>query len=317
MPQPDQFYRDKFILITGGSTGIGLALARQLAALGANIAITARRLENLEKALKEIEQHALSGRFVHAFPSDVSIKEEVYSRFRELIQQFGVPDILITCAGVTHPGEFLELSDDIFQWNMDVNYYGTFYAIRAVAPGMVERGSGVIVCISSGAGYYNFYGYSAYGASKYAVWGLADALRMELKPHGIQVSVVFPGDTDTPQLAYEKQFKPEITSMITGVAGVASADQTAAEIIRGVSRGKYFILPGKEAKLLWVMMGLLGRSPFNAYFDRAVRKALARKSAAKHQFAGQNQADPDQVSQQQVDELHPDRREQEDIDRPG
>ncbi len=282
MPPIDQFYRDKFVLITGGSTGIGLALACQLAALGANIAVTARTPENLEKARQKIELRALSGRFVTAFPSDVSKRDEVYSKFNELIQKFGVPDILITCAGVTHPGEFLKLSDEIFKWNMDVNYYGTLYAIRAVAPGMVQRGSGVIVCISSGAGYYNFYGYSAYGASKYAVWGLADALRMELKPNGIQVSIVFPGDTDTPQLAYEKQYKPEITSMITGVAGVASADQTAAEIIKGVSRGKYFILPGKETKLLWVLMGLLGRRPFNAYFDRAVRKALARQSAAKN-----------------------------------
>ncbi len=293
MPPLDLFYRDKFVLITGGSSGIGLALARQLAAMGANVAITARTEETLEKARQEIEQHALEGHFVHAFPSDVSNREEVYTSFQKLIQQFGVPDMLFTCAGVTHPGEFLQLSDEIFRWNMDVNYYGTLYAIRAVAPGMAERGSGVIVCISSGAGYYNFYGYSAYGASKYAVWGLADALRMELKPHGVQVSVVFPGDTDTPQLAYEKKFKPEITSMITGVAGVATADQTAAEIIKGVCKGRYFILPGTEAKLLWVLMGLIGRRPFNAYFDRAVRKALTKQSTVKNQLTGQDKAYPD------------------------
>ncbi len=279
----DDFFLNKFVLITGGSTGIGLSLAKQLASNGASIAIIARTKDTLDKAFHDLEKIHSNGSFIEAVSADVSNADEIREAIEHLIKTHGVPDILITCAGVTHPGEFLELADEIFHWNMDVNYYGTLNAIRAVAPGMVKRGSGIITAISSGAGYYNYYGYTAYGASKFAVTGLAEALRMELKPRGIQVSLVLPGDTDTPQLAYEKKYKPEITNMISSVGGLRTADQAAADIIKGIQKGKFIILPSNDIKLLYFLINLLGRKIFNTYFDWAVRKAFAKQADAKRQ----------------------------------
>lgn len=282
MSKKDLFYRDKFVLITGGSSGIGLALARQLAALGANIAITARTLENLEKARQEIDQHILPGHFVHAFPSDVTQPEIIRAAVNELVQTYGVPDILINSAGVTHPGEFLKLDDSIFRWNMEVNYFGTLNAIRAVLPGMVERGSGIIANISSVAGYFNVYGYTAYGASKFAVTGLSEALRMELKPRGIQVSLVLPPDTDTPQLAYETRYKPAITRMIAGTIGKYQPDETAREILKGLRKKNFLILVGSTTKQLYIAEKILGRQFFYIIFDRLVKKAVDRQTRRRN-----------------------------------
>lgn len=274
----DTLFQNKFALITGGSSGIGLALACQLAALGTNIAITARTTDTLEHARQEIEKHIQPKHFVDAFSSDVSNGEDVREAIRTLIETHGVPDILINSAGVTRPGEFLKLPDSVFRWNMEVNYFGTLNAIRAVAPGMVARGSGIIANISSVAGYFNVYGYTAYGASKFAVTGLSEALRMELKPKGIQVSVIMPPDTDTPQLAYETRYKPAITRMISGTINTYTAEETAAEIIKGLRKGKYFIPVGGTTKQLLLVEKVFGRRLFYAIFDRLVRKAEARRS---------------------------------------
>lgn len=278
LPSLDQFYRDKFVLITGGSSGIGLALASQLASLGANLAITARTEVTLDSARQKIQQNLKENHFVHAFTSDVTKAESIREAISQLTQTHGIPDILINSAGVTRPGEFLKLDDSIFRWNMEVNYFGTLNAIRAVVPGMVERGSGIIANISSVAGYFNVYGYTAYGASKFAVNGLSEALRMELKPKGIQVSLIMPPDTDTPQLAYDNRYKPAITRMISGTISKYSAEHTADEILKGLSKRKYFILIGSTTKQLFLVDKILGRQFFYTVFDRLVRKAADRQN---------------------------------------
>jgi 3-dehydrosphinganine reductase len=123
---------------------------------------------------------------------------------------------------------------------------------------MIKRGSGHIVNISSIAGFLGVYGYTAYGASKYAVRGFSDVLRAEMKPLGIQVSVVFPPDTDTPQLAYENQFKPPETKELAGNAHAVSPEIVAKAILRGVARRQYVIIPGFEGKLYYWLGGLVG-----------------------------------------------------------
>ncbi len=115
---------------------------------------------------------------------------------------------------------------------MEINYLGTAYAIRTVLPSMKSRRKGRIVCVSSVGGLIGLYGYTAYGASKFAVRGFAEALQMEVKPYGITVTVAFPPDTDTPCFVEENKIKPQETKLISESSGVFSPSKVADDILR-------------------------------------------------------------------------------------
>jgi 3-dehydrosphinganine reductase len=251
-------YKKKTVLITGGSSGIGLAAACLLAQKGANVWLLARPGEKLVEALKKVksvaQEPAQSFGIVEA---DVVNEKQVSQAISRVIKAIGLPDLVINSAGVAHPGYIQETDLKIFHWMMDVNFFGTVNVIKELLPGMIERGSGYIVNISSMAGLIGLYGYTAYGASKYAVRGFSDVLRAEMKPHGIGVSVVFPPDTDTPQLAYEKQFKPVETKALTGTSRMMTAESVALTVLKGIERGKYLILPGIENKIIYRLTGIL------------------------------------------------------------
>jgi 3-dehydrosphinganine reductase len=147
--------------------------------------------------------------------------------------------------------------------------------LKELLPEIQQRHSGNIVNVSSIAGFIGVYGYSAYGASKYAIRGLSDVLRSELKPYNVKVSVVFPPDTQTPQLEYESKIKPFITKEVAGSANLMSAEAVAAETLKKVAQGKYIILPGSEGKLLFSAQNLLGRGLYPV-MDMMVNSAIAK-----------------------------------------
>lgn len=267
------YYRDKLALVTGGSSGIGLAVAHGLAEAGACVWLLARRKGALQTALRDlpVSRSGPHGLLV----ADVSDRAQIARAMARLESEAGVPDLLVNSAGETHPGYVQELPLEVFEKLMAINYFGTVHAIKAVLPGMSARGSGHIVNLSSGAGFLGVFGYTAYGATKFAVRGFSDALRAELAPLGLRVSIAFPPDTDTPQLAYENRFKPPETRALSGSAGVLSAQRVAREILRDVARGRYVILPGLEMKLLYRLNGLLGNAvyPLMDWLVRAARRS--------------------------------------------
>jgi 3-dehydrosphinganine reductase len=273
-----EYYNEKLALITGGSSGIGLALAQELAAAGAHVWLLARREEALEAALANLPCEG-AGQECGFVRADVSDWKQVEAAVKKIEQEVGTPDLLINSAGETHPGYVQDIPLEIFEKLMAINYLGTVYTTKAMLPGMIARGSGHIVNLSSGAGYLGVFGYTAYGATKYAVRGFSDALRAEMKPLGIRVSIAFPPDTDTPQLAYENEFKPPETRALAGNAGVLSAQAVAQEILRGVARGRYVILPGVEMKLLYRLNGLLGNAvyPLMDWIVRSARRSVTTK----------------------------------------
>lgn len=253
------FYTGKLTLITGGSSGIGLSIACQITQLGGDVIILARRQELLDLAIKELEAHRIRPeQRILSIKADVTKFDSLSIVVEALISEYGIPDAVINSAGVAHPGNFSALDMSIFHWMIDVNYFGTVNVLKMLVPLMQKRRSGTIVNISSMAGFLGVYGYTAYSASKFAVSGFTDALRSELKPYGIQVSIVFPPDTDTPQLEYESKFKPFITKEIAGSAKSLSPEIVAKEILRKTARGKYLILPGFEAKLFYFAHHLVG-----------------------------------------------------------
>jgi 3-dehydrosphinganine reductase len=188
--------------------------------------------------------------------------------------------VLVNSAGVAHPGYIQDLDLNIFTWMMEVNYFGTVYATKVVIPAMLKRGSGFIVNISSVAGFIGTFGYTAYGASKFAVRGFSDALRAEMKLHNIGVSLVFPPDTQTPQLEYESSIKPAETKALAGNTKVLSPEEVSKEIINGIEKGKYLILPGFESKLLYRLNGFLGGG-LTYFMDRIIAKEYRRTNPIK------------------------------------
>jgi 3-dehydrosphinganine reductase len=252
-------FNHKVALITGGSSGIGLAVARLLAARGAHVWLLARRENLLEDTLASVQAACgHSSQRCGYVCADVSDYDQVEKAVAMVTDSVGVPDLVINSAGVTYPGYVEEIDLETFRTMMDVNYFGTVYTTRAVLDGMIARGSGYIVNLSSVAGFVGTFGYSAYGASKYAVRGFSDVLRAEMKPHGIGVAVVFPPDTDTPMLDYETPLKPPETKALAGNVNVMSAEEVANSILKGLERGRYLILPGFETQLLYRLNGLLG-----------------------------------------------------------
>ena len=272
----NHYYENKLTLITGGSSGIGLALAKEITARGGNIAILARHADALEQAAAEIATCKVNAdQKVYTLPADIVDYEALSAVLTKFKAEAGVPDIVINSAGVAHPGRFTALPLEIFHWMMDVNYFGTVNVLKLLLPEIQERHSGTVVNISSMAGFIGVYGYSAYGASKFAITGFSDVLRSELKPYGVQVSVVFPPDTDTPQLKYESQFKPFITKEVAGSASLMPADTVAKETLDAVAKGKYIILPGSEGKLMFVAQNLLGRGLYPV-MDMMVNSAIKK-----------------------------------------
>ncbi|MBE0408480.1 MAG: SDR family oxidoreductase [Anaerolineales bacterium] len=249
---------ERIALVTGGSSGIGLALARELAQVGCHVWLVARDRDRLASALAEVMSLRLNeNQHCGVISADVSDQAQAAAAVERVSNEVGVPHLLINSAGEAQPGYFHELDLESFHWMMDENYFGTVNMIKAVLPGMMARGSGHIVNISSVAGFLGVFGYSAYSASKFAVSGFSDVLRAETKPNGIGVSVVFPSDVDTPQLAYESQFRPAETRALVSGGPIMSPEVVARIILRGVSRGKYVILPGLTAKVLyWLTKGL-------------------------------------------------------------
>lgn len=269
-------FKNKNIIITGGSSGIGLALVKELVNLEANIWIIARDEEKILAAIQKINDQ---NEKINYFLADVQNFSDIKLLADELSQKNIKIDGLINSAGVTHPEEFERIQMDKFRWLMDINYFGTVNCIMAFLPLMIS--GSFIVNISSMAGIIGLYGYSAYGASKFAVRGFTDVLRSELKPKNIHVSIVFPPDTDTPQLEYENKFKPEITKIISGSATtVLSAEKVAYEIITGIKNKNYMIIPGTESKVLYLLSNLLGPLTYKI-MDLMVSRAMKQTTHKK------------------------------------
>ncbi len=269
----------KSALITGGSSGIGLAMAEILAGHGAHIWLLARDPVKLETARQRvINARRNASQQVIILPADVADYNQLCNVLIPALDLFGTPDLLVNSAGITYPGLFEHLALEIHRQNMEINYFGTLHTTQLIAPGMIRRRSGHIVNISSLVGIHGLYGYSAYSPSKFAVRGLSDSLRYELKPYGIQVSVAFPSDTQTPQLEFEKNLKPPVLkALVDSNTRPFPAEVVARKIIDAIRKEKYLILPSSDSVLLFLVYSLFpGHALYwlvDRLMDQAYRKA--------------------------------------------
>jgi 3-oxoacyl-[acyl-carrier protein] reductase len=184
----------KSVLVTGASSGIGRSTALALAREGANIVLTARRLERLDELLGAIQQ--AGGKAVSVVGD--AIEEETAQRcVTTAMQTYNTLDILINNVGVGNYKNLVDTSAAEYDELMDTNVRSTFLFTRHAVPVMIKQGSGTILMISSMAGIYGFAGEAVYCATKFAQVGFAQALDKELRTHGIKVGVICPGGVKT------------------------------------------------------------------------------------------------------------------------
>ncbi|MFQ4142076.1 SDR family oxidoreductase [Chlorogloeopsis sp. ULAP02] len=233
-------FNGKTVLITGGSRGLGLVMARQLVKQGAKLAICARDAEELQKARMDLEQR---GGEVLAVPCDVTDEFEVKQTIRIVRDRFGEIDVLINNAGIIQVGPIAEMTLDDYEEAIKTHFWAPLYTTFAVLPQMRRRGEGRIVNISSIGGKVSVPHLLPYSASKFALVGLSEGMRAELAKDGIAVTTVCPGLMRTGS-AYNAYFKGKnrqeyawfsISDSLPILS--MSAESAAKQIISAIKRG--------------------------------------------------------------------------------
>src|SRR6056297_1220963 len=249
----DKDFNDKFAVVTGGSQGIGKAIAKLFVNMGGSVAIVARTIEILNQTKRKLEKEIQNtGQFVEVLNVDCTSKKVVHQAFEALYKKRGIPDFLFNCVGYAHPGYIEDFEVNDFKRNMEVNYFGVLIPILATLPYFIKARSGHIGAVSSAMGLFGMMGYATYAPSKFAVVGLMEVLRNELSPYNIKCSILYPSDTKTPGFEKENEMKPAECLIMSETGNLYAPEKIADSYLRGVKKGRFNILPGSSKSLYHV-----------------------------------------------------------------
>ncbi len=257
--------KNKVVWITGASSGIGEAIAKAFASEGAKLILSARREEELNRVKQSLN---LPDSDILILPLDLSDTSKTNELAKTVIDKFSRIDILVNNGGISQRSLTLETPIEIDRKIMEINFFGTIALTKSVLPFMIKQKSGHIIVMSSIAGKFGFFFRSAYSASKHALQGFFEALRMEIFNDNIKVLIVCPG-----------KIKTDISiNAITGTGGKhnkmdqsqsegLSAEECARQVLKGIGNNKYEIfIGGKELRAIWV------KRFFPNLFTRLIRK---------------------------------------------
>jgi short-subunit dehydrogenase len=250
----------KVVLITGGSRGLGFAIAREFVSLGSRVAICARDHAQLERAATELR---VQGGTVLPVACDVSNTEQVAQMMQRIRNEFGPVDVLVNNAGITSVGPIETQTIEDFREAMDVMFWGQVNTILAVLPEMQQRRSGWIANISSIGGKVSVPHLAPYSCAKFASTGLSEGLTAELAKDGIHVTTVIPGLMRTGSHVnafYKGDHKAEYASFslaATNPLTSISARRAARSIVNAIRRGQTELIVGVPAKVAVAVHGLL------------------------------------------------------------
>lgn len=260
-----EFFKDKVIWITGASSGIGEALAFELAKRNARLILSARN----ENALKEIVKNAsLKEGDVLIIPFDLADTSHADEYVKKIIEKFGRIDILFNNGGMSQRGEALQTGNEIERQLFEVNYFAQVALAKAVLPQMIKQQSGQIVVTSSIAGKFGFYLRSTYSAAKHALHGYFESLRLETEKQGIKVLMVCPGKIKTNvSLNAVEASGNRHSQMDESHQNAMSAESCANQILSAIENHKKEILiGGKEIFTVYIKRFL------PALFYKIIRK---------------------------------------------
>jgi len=272
-------FTDRTAIITGGSSGIGEALALKLAGRGARLALVARDPSRLA-AVREKIAAQYPGARVEVFSCDVSDEAAARETVAEIAERLGPPGLLINSAGILIAQYFHLLPTANFREQMEVNFFGTLHMIKAALPYLEEERGSRIVNISSVAGALGVFGYSSYCASKHALVGLTGALRAELKPRGVRVHLVLPPETKTPMLEQVNKNRIPENKALAETIPALPVERVAEETLRGIERNRYLIIPGLQARLM-IRLGQVMPGLERRIVDYAVKKTYRGPGGGK------------------------------------
>lgn len=266
---------NKVVFIAGGSTGIGLSIAAELAKNNNTLCLFARDMKKLEAAKATVERSGNSK--CHIFSADAIDYSLLKSVFDHAISEYGAPDIVINCVGRSYPNHFQSITSDMMQDTMRANFGSVWNVAHILVPYMKAKG-GKIINTSSVAGFVGIFGLTDYSASKFAIIGFSEALKQELSRYNISVQVLCPPDTDTPGFAVEDLTKPEETKRISAYAKLLQPGEVAKQAIKGIERNAFMIIPGADGKFTYWLKRHL---PFVAdmVMDILLRQAQKPKPA--------------------------------------
>jgi short-subunit dehydrogenase len=254
------------VLITGASSGIGRAAAKAFIAEGAFVLAVARTKDRLDTLAAELGGPARVATYV----GDVADGPGMEALSQRILAEQGVPDVVVANAGVGVDAHFVATTDDVWRTVFEVNVFGVVRTIRPFLPGMIARGSGRVLIVSSAVGKRGVPSYSAYSGSKFALHGMADALRPELAGTGVTVGIICPSSTTTE--FEDRKFRagpPQIHVRVQK----HSAESVARAMVRMARGTRREIVLSPEAKLMNVLNRL---AP--GILDRILAKVLVGKA---------------------------------------
>lgn len=263
-------YKDAVVWVTGASSGIGEALAKALAARGAKLILSARRVDELERVRNACGGHNAP---VVLVPMDVADLDSIPDKAAAAIAAFGHVDMVINNAGISQRSLAADTDLSVDQRLMLVNYFGTVAVTKALLPHLVQRGTGRIVSVTSVVGKFGTPYRSAYAASKHAVHGFMEALRAELSGTGIKVQLVTPGfiRTQVSVNALTGDGKP-LGTMDQAQAQGMDPDEAARRILAGIERDGMEIYVGGPKE----RFGLFLKRFFPGRFAKFIAAATVR-----------------------------------------
>ncbi len=234
-------------LVTGASSGIGAAVARELAARGASVVLVARSRVPLERVADGIREAGGQARVETADLSEVAEVEDLAAR----VLREGAPDVLVNNAGA---GRWLAVDETPAGEAASMTalpYLAAFELTRALLPAMIERGSGRVVCMTSAAAYMHVPGAAGYAVARWAMRAFAGQLRADLRGTGVGVTLVAPAEVDSPYFDHNPGSRDRIPKVSAALGGAITPDDVARELVRAVERdARETIIPRRAAVLI-------------------------------------------------------------------
>jgi NAD(P)-dependent dehydrogenase (short-subunit alcohol dehydrogenase family) len=259
-------FQNKVVVITGAAGGMGRALCRRFGRAGAKLGLLDLKQTEVESFARELEQAGIAAM---GLACDVTDERACQTAVQKIVKKFGGLDVLINNAGITHRSAFEKTQMQTFRKVMEVNFFGALHCTHAALPHL-QKSRGMIIVMSSIAGFSPLFGRSGYSASKFALHGMFESLRTELREQGVHVMMVCPGFTATniEKNALDGDGRPTTHPRST-TGKIAPPEEVAEAIYRGALRNKRLLVLSTVGKLAYLVSRF-----FPAYYERVMMRRL-------------------------------------------